>query len=238
MPLGFLTRAVKRKAEETVEPPKLVRTPQPVAIQSNSTRTIPVPRPRKRAKYHYNNRTAAGTRASSPIVLSDDSDPAEKAGGSGQVASAPAVIKTESDPVDGGETSDGVTAVGEESQSQSQTVVAASADDEIQPEMVTVVDAGTQVSPWMLEPLPPPRVYTYDAKYNFKDGDIVLRVKSTLFRVHRLRLADVEGLFGQLLFLPQPDDCEKIDGQGVCDLYNLVTPRELHFLLAVIYGDL
>lgn len=236
MPLGFFTRAMKRKLEDP-EPQPEVKEKKSAVVPPHYEAPRFIVRPRKRARTYSTAYDHNGTGARPIDLTGDDSDPGQEAGSSKVTGAMPEVVKTESELGGDGEISDGATAVGEES---TQATLASATDEASQADTVTVAvaDVGTQVDPTMLAPPAPPPVYIYDAKYNFKDGDIILRVASTLFRIHTSRLVDVEGLFGQLLSLPQPDNFEKIDGVTVCDFYDLVTPREFQFLLAVIYGDL
>lgn len=227
MPIGFLTRAMKRKVEdpepETGDPEVKGR-----PIEYHSASRV-VGRPRKRARTYSTPHDTKWT-GGRPI---DDFSP-QKAGDSSKTATATLGVAKEDSGTGGEEdTADGATLV--EELTQTTVVNEASQSDTI---YITVADASTQVDATMLAPVPPPPVYTFDEKYNFEDGDIILRVASTLFRIHTSRLEDVEGLFGQLLSLPQPEDGEKIEGVMVCDLYDLVTPSEFHYLLAVIYGDM
>lgn len=227
---------MKRKIEDP-EPQPEVKEKKSVVVPPHYEAPRFIVRPRKRARTHITAYDHSGTGAQPIDLTGDDSDPGQDPGSSKGAGAVPEVVKTESELGGDGEISDGATAVGEES---TQATLASATGEASQADtvLVAVADAGTQVDPTMLAPPPPPPVYTYDDKYNFKDGDIILRVASTLFRIHTSRLVDVEGLFGQLLSLPQPENSEKIDGVTVCDLCNLVTPREFQFLLAVIYGDL
>jgi hypothetical protein len=78
--------------------------------------------------------------------------------------------------------------------------------------------------------------FQHDSKYYFEDGDIILRVSNTLFRVHREKLRAVKGLFEELFSLQQPADGEKIYGVPCCEI-SLVSATDMHFALGYIYED-
>jgi len=84
--------------------------------------------------------------------------------------------------------------------------------------------------------------YEHDWRYFLEDGDVILRVEHTLFRVHREKLGAVKGLFAQMFSLPQPENSDKsgldhLYGIPCCDIY-LVSAIDMHFTLGFIYGDL
>ncbi|KAJ2924397.1 hypothetical protein H1R20_g12693, partial [Candolleomyces eurysporus] len=69
--------------------------------------------------------------------------------------------------------------------------------------------------------------------FYFNDGSIVLRVESVLFKVHSSILGRHSEVFHDLVEVPQPNDCEKVDGCPVVDLQDDV--EEFTDTLGAIY---
>ena len=81
-------------------------------------------------------------------------------------------------------------------------------------------------------------IYNPDSKYFLNDGDIILKVAETLFKVHREKLRSLGGVFEHLFELPQPESGETIGSVPFCDLFDLATEKELRFLLEFAYENL
>lgn len=74
-------------------------------------------------------------------------------------------------------------------------------------------------------------------EYWFSDGSLVLRARSTLFRVHQSQLCRKSTFFRDLFSLPQPNpplpETETIEGCPVLDLHD--PPADVASLLKAIY---
>ena len=77
---------------------------------------------------------------------------------------------------------------------------------------------------------------TKHTSYYFNDGSIVLRVENVLFKVHSSILGRHSEVFRGMDELPQPEDCEKVDGCPVVDLQDDV--EEFTDTLGAIYDPL
>jgi hypothetical protein len=77
---------------------------------------------------------------------------------------------------------------------------------------------------------------TKHTSYYFTDGSIVLRVENVLFKVHSSILGRHSEVFRGMDELPQPEDCEKVDGCPVVDLQDDV--EEFTDTLGAIYDPL
>lgn len=75
-----------------------------------------------------------------------------------------------------------------------------------------------------------------DTQVYFDDGNIVLVVGVTCFRVHRSLLAKYSPIFRDMFSLPQPEDQETYDGVPMVELQD--DPDILRALLRVIYEPL
>jgi len=73
-----------------------------------------------------------------------------------------------------------------------------------------------------------------DEDFWFLDGNIVLLVQDTAFRVHRGVLSHHSEVFRDLFAVPQPLNQERIDDCAVVRLHD--DPKEVRYLLRVFYG--
>jgi hypothetical protein len=79
---------------------------------------------------------------------------------------------------------------------------------------------------------PPNSTATRNEEFWFHDGSIVLKVETTLFRVHQSFLATHSEIFADLFTIPQPDSPEVIDSCPVVTLHD--SPDDfVHFLRAL-----
>ncbi|TRM62055.1 hypothetical protein BD626DRAFT_459042 [Schizophyllum amplum] len=79
----------------------------------------------------------------------------------------------------------------------------------------------------------PPDATTHDQKHWYSDGSIVLRIESTLFRVHKTILAVSSEVFKDMLSVPQPEGQEDLQGCIVVGLHGDSVESWRHLLDAL-----
>ena len=75
-----------------------------------------------------------------------------------------------------------------------------------------------------------------DKTFWFEDGNVIISVDTTLYKVYRGILADASPVFGDLFTLPQPPDGEKFDECPVVRLEDAV--EDMTRFLKVLYRGL
>jgi hypothetical protein len=78
--------------------------------------------------------------------------------------------------------------------------------------------------------------FVKNSEFYFSDGSLAVRISGTVFRVHSTILARHSDVFKDMAEIPQPDQCETVDGVPVVDLQDDV--KEFEETLHAIYDPL
>jgi hypothetical protein len=79
--------------------------------------------------------------------------------------------------------------------------------------------------------------FTQSSKFWFKDGNIILQVGTTRFKVHQGVLARHSPIFDDLFSMPQPEAVRAESGTECPLLVIHDHPEDIEFALEAFYGD-
>jgi len=74
------------------------------------------------------------------------------------------------------------------------------------------------------------------SEYWFDDGNVILQVENTQFRVHRGMLAHHSAVFKDMFGIPQPENPNEpqVEGCQVVPLYDLL--QDVEIMISILYG--